>query len=129
MAATHYMWEEFRGPVAPGYALHHICGKRNCVRPAHLELVPHAEHLIHHARKRRVRFSPEEWDKRRKARQRANAKKEYLKMKAKGLRRAKRRMPDGTDIDGWVPLTAGKSAVYDHLFQRWLRKNGTEDVP
>jgi hypothetical protein len=44
-------YEVFVGPVADGHDVHHrldVCGRRDCVRPAHLLPLDHAEHTRLH---------------------------------------------------------------------------------
>lgn len=54
------MYEKFVGPVADGYELHHRCGIRHCINPAHLEAVTHTEHMRLHdpLRTREAREKP-----------------------------------------------------------------------
>jgi predicted RNA-binding Zn-ribbon protein involved in translation (DUF1610 family) len=33
------------GPIPPGKEIHHVCGVRRCVNPAHLEAVTRGEHV------------------------------------------------------------------------------------
>ena len=41
-----YMWEVAHGePVPVGLELDHLCRQTNCINPAHLEPVPHAENV------------------------------------------------------------------------------------
>ncbi len=37
-------YEFFRGPIPSGMDVHHKCFNRLCVKPSHLELVPHKDH-------------------------------------------------------------------------------------
>lgn len=37
-----------KGDIPEGYVVHHICHTRACVNPAHLEILPRAEHPTHH---------------------------------------------------------------------------------
>lgn len=39
-----YLWE--RGPVPEGLELDHLCRTRHCVRPDHLEAVPHTVNIL-----------------------------------------------------------------------------------
>src|SRR5215472_11797733 len=42
-------WEDYHGrPVPIGYVVHHICEKRNCWRPTHLELKERSQHVSEH---------------------------------------------------------------------------------
>jgi len=41
--AYHYSYEAEKGSVPPGLELDHLCRVPLCVRPSHLEAVPHAE--------------------------------------------------------------------------------------
>jgi hypothetical protein len=34
----------FYGPIPAGYELHHVCGRKACVNPAHLKLITRREH-------------------------------------------------------------------------------------
>lgn len=34
-------WARVHGPIPDGYVVTHTCGHRNCVRPEHLDCVPH----------------------------------------------------------------------------------------
>jgi DNA-binding transcriptional regulator YiaG len=43
--AHRVMWEKYRGPVADGYELDHLCRQRACVRPTHLNVVTHKENM------------------------------------------------------------------------------------
>jgi hypothetical protein len=47
-----FRWERDNGPVPEGEQLHHVCGDRRCVNPAHLELLTAAEHGALSARAR-----------------------------------------------------------------------------
>src|SRR5688572_29952552 len=39
------LWVALNGPVPEGLELDHLCRVRNCVNPAHLEPVTHAENM------------------------------------------------------------------------------------
>lgn len=39
------------GPIPNGLDIHHICGERLCVNPAHLEPMKHGEHAALHVRR------------------------------------------------------------------------------
>ena len=43
--AHRWLWEYVNGPVPAGLELDHLCGVKNCVNPAHLEAVTHAENM------------------------------------------------------------------------------------
>ena len=49
---THYAhrlaWERTHGAIPSGAQVHHVCGKRACCNPKHLELVTHAQHGARH---------------------------------------------------------------------------------
>jgi len=45
----------YNGPIPPGCDVHHVCGNRLCVNPAHLIALPHAEHTVLHSPKRGYR--------------------------------------------------------------------------
>lgn len=36
-----FMWEQMRGPIAPGLEIDHLCRNRSCCNPEHLEPVTH----------------------------------------------------------------------------------------
>lgn len=38
-------WEMEHGPVPTGLELDHLCRRKNCVRPSHLEAVPHVVNI------------------------------------------------------------------------------------
>ena len=38
-------WEMLRGPIPTGMTIDHLCRKRRCVRPDHLEVVTRAENV------------------------------------------------------------------------------------
>lgn len=46
IGAHRIAWVVHRGPVPPGYEIHHMCRTRACVDPAHLEALPIAEHRL-----------------------------------------------------------------------------------
>ena len=46
IGAHRIAWVVHRGPVPPGYEIHHMCGTRACVDPAHLDALPVAEHRL-----------------------------------------------------------------------------------
>jgi hypothetical protein len=55
MHAHRWVWLRERGELDPGCHLHHTCGNRLCVNPAHLEaLSPEDHQRMHKTRKRRV---------------------------------------------------------------------------
>lgn len=41
------MWEQVHGPIPSAHELHHRCGNRGCVNPAHLALVTRRTHPGH----------------------------------------------------------------------------------
>jgi hypothetical protein len=43
--AHRWSYEHFVGPIPAGMTIDHLCGVRNCVKPAHLEPVHHAVNL------------------------------------------------------------------------------------
>jgi hypothetical protein len=49
------LWRETRGPIPPGVQLDHMCRRRACVRPEHMDPVSRAENLRRtHDRHRRA---------------------------------------------------------------------------
>lgn len=40
-----FEWEKLNGPVPEGQELDHLCRQRDCVNPAHLEMVTHQENM------------------------------------------------------------------------------------
>ncbi len=48
--AHHYTLMKAGRPVPKGQETHHICQKRNCVKPADIEILTHAEHMRIHAK-------------------------------------------------------------------------------
>jgi hypothetical protein len=42
------VWEALHGPLSPALVLHHLCGNKACVNPAHLEPLTNAEHARLH---------------------------------------------------------------------------------
>lgn len=46
VAAHRFAYEHFRGPIAPGLQLDHLCRNHACVRPDHLEAVTCRENLL-----------------------------------------------------------------------------------
>lgn len=44
--AHRYMYELLRGPIPDGLTLDHLCRNTRCVRPDHLEPVPHRENVL-----------------------------------------------------------------------------------
>jgi hypothetical protein len=46
--AHRWIYERLRGPVPPGFELHHLCGIRHCVNPDHLDVVIRKEHQNRH---------------------------------------------------------------------------------
>jgi hypothetical protein len=51
------VWEAMNGPIPRGHVLHHKCGIKACVNPAHLELMTKAEHNAHHNKERFSRWT------------------------------------------------------------------------
>lgn len=50
VAAHRYLWELVNGPIPINYELHHNkCKNKNCVRPSHLRLITHIEHMKLHS--------------------------------------------------------------------------------
>jgi hypothetical protein len=45
MTAHRFAYEAFVGPIPVGLELDHLCRIRNCVNPAHMEPVTHAENM------------------------------------------------------------------------------------
>jgi hypothetical protein len=43
-SAHRWYWEKANGPIAPGLTIHHVCGVRLCVNPAHMVLVDPKKH-------------------------------------------------------------------------------------
>lgn len=48
-SAHRLVYEMMVGPIPKGMHLHHVCGEKECVNPAHIELVTPAEHVAIHA--------------------------------------------------------------------------------
>jgi hypothetical protein len=44
--AHRVMWERLRGPIPPSFVLDHLCGRKACVNPDHLEPVTQAENIL-----------------------------------------------------------------------------------
>jgi hypothetical protein len=44
VCAHRVVYEAFVGPVPPGKELHHTCGRRGCVNPAHAQIVDARQH-------------------------------------------------------------------------------------
>ena len=40
-----WVWEDAHGKVPEGLEIDHLCGRRTCVRPDHLEVITHAENV------------------------------------------------------------------------------------
>jgi len=49
--AHRFAWMLEHGEISLGKDLHHICGNRSCVNPAHLELLTHQENMEEAARR------------------------------------------------------------------------------
>lgn len=45
---TRRVWVERNGPIPPGHDIHHICGRRRCINPDHLEALSRSDHLRRH---------------------------------------------------------------------------------
>lgn len=45
LMAHRVVFEHFRGAITDGLEIDHLCQRRNCINPAHLEPVTHAENL------------------------------------------------------------------------------------
>lgn len=41
-------WERKHGAIPPGYQIHHLCARTNCVNVAHMELLTDLEHAARH---------------------------------------------------------------------------------
>lgn len=54
--AHRFAHEAFVGPIPEGFTIDHLCRNRACVRPSHLEAVPHSVNCLrgHQARRRDV---------------------------------------------------------------------------
>ncbi len=48
VSATRFSYELTNSPIESGKELHHTCGKRKCVQPAHLKPLTRQEHLALH---------------------------------------------------------------------------------
>jgi len=48
--AHRYLWELLNGKISEGLELHHRCENKACIRPSHLKLLSHADHMKLHAR-------------------------------------------------------------------------------
>ena len=44
--AHRYFYEVCRGPIPAGLTLDHLCRRRNCVRPSHLEPATNSENIL-----------------------------------------------------------------------------------
>jgi hypothetical protein len=51
-------YEALVGPIPEGMDLHHTCEAKSCVRPSHMELVPHPLHKAKHAKSHCKRGHP-----------------------------------------------------------------------
>ncbi len=49
--AHRYIMEFINGPIPKDKELHHMCGRKECVNPRHLEIVTHAENMRKAVRK------------------------------------------------------------------------------
>ena len=47
--AHRLVYEKARGPIPPGYIIHHLCGNRACVNLDHLLAMPRTSHAGEHA--------------------------------------------------------------------------------
>src|SRR5690242_19521725 len=43
--AHRYAYEQAKGPILPGMSVHHECSHPWCVKPTHLVLMDHGEHM------------------------------------------------------------------------------------
>ena len=58
--AHRYAFEQAVGPIPPGMELHHTCGERLCVNPAHMQPITKAEHTALHRRLAGLRLTDAE---------------------------------------------------------------------
>ncbi len=49
-----WTYETLVGPIPKGHHLHHECGRRSCVNPAHLTPMTPSQHMAHHAALRKA---------------------------------------------------------------------------
>lgn len=47
-----WMYEQHVGPIPVGHEIHHLCERKACVNPKHLETTTHTENVRRHTRKR-----------------------------------------------------------------------------
>lgn len=52
-------FKKYRGPVPPGWHVHHVCEFTLCVNPAHLQAIPSE---VNEELGRRSKDDPREWD-------------------------------------------------------------------
>ena len=43
--AHRFAYERANGPIAKGLEIHHLCGIRHCVNPAHMEVATHKQNI------------------------------------------------------------------------------------
>jgi len=58
--AHRYAYEQAVGPIPSGMQLHHTCGERLCLNPAHMRPITVAEHAALHRRMEGLRLTDSE---------------------------------------------------------------------
>jgi len=53
--AHRHVYSECFGPIPDGYVLHHTCGEKLCINPAHLQPLTQADHMREHDNMERAR--------------------------------------------------------------------------